>query len=249
MGKRQSSAEMLRQMLEASRSAVVFTGAGISTESGIPDFRSPGGLWTRLKPIMFQDYIASEAVRITAWERKFELDGTLSKAKPNKGHQAIAALVAKQTVSHVITQNIDNLHQDSGVPSEKVIELHGNATYALCLDCKKRYDLGAIAKNFKQSGKPPYCVECEGIVKTGTISFGQAMPEEEMHRAEEATLQCDLFLAVGSSLQVYPAAGFPILAKRQGAHLVILNREPTDLDSLADLVIHDEIGKTLAPFI
>ncbi len=241
--------QSLAEFLEQSARAVVFTGAGVSTESGIPDFRSPGGIWTRMKPIMFQDYMASEDIRAEAWRRKFAMEREFSAAKPNDGHKAIAAMVSRGEVSHVITQNIDNLHQDSGVPAEKVIELHGNATYALCLDCGRRYDLGAIRESFAQSGKPPYCVACDGIVKTGTVSFGQPMPEGEMRRAEEAVLGCDLFLAVGSSLQVYPAAGFPLMAKRQGACLVIVNREETDMDCVADLVIHDEIGETLRPFL
>lgn len=199
-----------------------------------------------MKPIMFQDYMHSKEVRREAWQRKFEMDESLAKAKPNKGHEAIAALVAMQKVSAVITQNIDNLHQDSGVPPEQVIELHGNATYAHCLACRKRYELEAIRKNFMQSGEPPECVACDGIVKTATISFGQAMPELEMARAHEATHEADLFIAAGTSLQVYPAAGFPGVAKRRGAKLVILNREPTELDFLADLLIHAETGETLA---
>ncbi|HEX7776105.1 MAG TPA: Sir2 family NAD-dependent protein deacetylase, partial [Parvibaculum sp.] len=148
-------------------------------------------------------------------------------------------------VTHVITQNIDNLHQNSGVPAAKIIELHGNGTYAKCLDCGLRHELVWVKMNFEASREAPTCRACNGIVKSATISFGQAMPEEEMRRAEEATLACDLFLAIGSSLQVFPAAGFPIIAKRNGARLVILNREPTELDRIADLVIHDEIGPTL----
>jgi NAD-dependent deacetylase len=150
-------------------------------------------------------------------------------------------------VSHVITQNIDNLHQNSGVPSEKIIELHGNGTYAKCLDCGVRHELGEVRALYEASDEPPACRQCNGIVKSATISFGQAMPETEMRRAEAATLACDLFIAIGSSLQVYPAAGFPIIAKRNGAKLVILNREPTELDQIADIVINAEIGATLAP--
>lgn len=226
---------------------VVFTGAGISTESGIPDFRSPGGLWTKMAPIDFQEYLRDAEIRAEAWRRKFEIDKTIVKAEPNKGHMAIAKLVDEGKASHVITQNIDNLHQLSGVPVEKVIELHGNGTYAKCLDCSARYELDWVRQQYDASQAAPDCPGCGGIVKSATISFGQAMPEEEMNRAHEATLGCDLFIAIGSSLQVYPAAGFPILAKRNGAMLAILNREPTELDQIADLVIHDEIGATLAP--
>lgn len=240
------SVELKRAIEEAYR-VVVFTGAGISTESGIPDFRSPGGLWTKMAPIDFQDFVRSADIRAEAWRRKFEIDKTITQAEPNKGHMAIAKLVDEGKVSHIITQNIDNLHQNSGIPSEKIIELHGNGTYAKCLDCGERHELFWVREMFEASGRAPDCRSCNGIVKSATVSFGQAMPEEEMNRAHEATLGCDLFLAIGSSLQVYPAAGFPILAKRNGATLVILNREPTELDQIADLVIHEEIGATLAP--
>jgi NAD-dependent deacetylase len=235
----------LREFLAAARRAVVFTGAGISTESGIPDFRSPGGLWTRMSPINFDDFLRSEELRREAWRRKFEIDKTIVSAEPNKGHMAVAKLVDSGKVSHVISQNIDNLHQNSRVPAEKIIELHGNGTYAKCLDCGLRHELDWVKTIFEASGEAQTCRYCVGIVKSAKISFGQAMPELEMRRAEEATLACDLFLAIGSSLQVFPAAGFPIIAKRNGARLVILNREPTELDRIADLVIHDEIGPML----
>ncbi len=237
----------LKRAIEEAYRVVIFTGAGISTESGIPDFRSPGGLWTKMSPIDFSDFIRSEELRREAWRRKFEIDKTIVAAEPNKGHMAIAKLIDSGKASHVITQNIDNLHQNSGVPAERIIELHGNGTYAKCLDCGERHELHEVKAIYDASPAAPVCKSCGGIVKSATISFGQAMPEEEMRRAEEATLGCDLFLAIGSSLQVYPAAGFPILARRNGATLAILNREPTPLDEIADLVIHDEIGPTLAP--
>ncbi len=239
--------DILRNWLGTCKRAVIFTGAGVSTESGIPDFRSPGGIWTRMKPIMFQDFIASEATRIEAWKRKFAMDKEISTAKPNSGHKAIAQLVKQGTVSHVITQNIDNLHQDSGIAAMQIIELHGNATYATCLDCHARFELSDIEQIFKsyEQKSAPTCDICGGIVKTATISFGQSMPEHEMERAQNATLACDLFIAIGSSLQVYPAAGFPVVAKRNGAKLVIINREATDLDDMADLVLHEEIGACL----
>lgn len=239
----------LKRAIDMAHRVVVFTGAGVSTESGIPDFRSPGGIWTKLTPIMFDDYVRSAELRAEAWRRKFEIDSTIEQAEPNKGHMAIAKLIDMGKATHVITQNIDNLHQDSGVPDDKIIELHGNGTYAKCLSCSWRYELDEIKAAFEASGVAPDCKMCGGIVKSATISFGQAMPEEEMRRAEEATLACDLFIAVGSSLQVFPAAGFPILAKRNGSQLVILNRDPTDLDEYADLVINDEIGPTLAPIV
>ncbi len=245
MSEKARQAHVLADYLRSARCCVVFTGAGISTESGIPDFRSPGGLWTKFKPIDFQEFLDSEAMRVEAWQRKFAMDETLARARPNQGHLAIARLVEIGKVSHVVTQNIDNLHQDSGVPTAQVIELHGNGTYAKCLKCEKRYELDEIRQKFETDEAAPVCAECGGIVKSATISFGQSMPELEMQLAGEAVDQCDLFLAIGSSLQVYPAAGFPILAKRRGAGLIILNREPTDMDDIADLVIHDEIGAVL----
>jgi NAD-dependent deacetylase len=158
---------------------------------------------------------------------------------------AVAYLVGAGKVSHVVTQNIDNLHQESGVPASKVIELHGNTRYAKCLDCGQRMELPDIRKHFEEKGEPPDCPECGGIVKTATISFGQAMPEDEMARAQAATMACDLFLVLGSSLVVYPAAGFPLMARRNGAKLVIVNREETEQDAYANLVLHTEIGPTM----
>jgi NAD-dependent deacetylase len=150
----------------------------------------------------------------------------------------------------VVTQNIDNLHQDSGIAPEHVIELHGNSTYALCLDCATRYELAWVKERFAAgNGRAPDCEDCGGPIKSATVSFGQAMPEAAMRRAEELTLACDLFLAVGSSLVVWPAAGFPLLAKRNGARLVIINREPTEFDAMADLVVREDIGTVLAPMI
>jgi NAD-dependent protein deacetylase/lipoamidase len=235
----------LRQMLDTARRAVVFTGAGISTESGIPDFRSPGGIWTRMAPIDFQDFIASEEARREAWRRRFAMEDTFRAAEPNRGHRAVATLVRRGTVSSVITQNIDGLHQASGVPDRQVIELHGNTTYAACLDCGERHELGRIRAAFERDETPPVCVKCEGLVKTATISFGQSMPVLPMRRAEAETLAADLFIVLGSSLVVYPAAGFPELAKHNGAQLVIVNREETGLDRYADLVLHEPIGDTL----
>jgi len=236
----------LRRLLAESRRAVVFTGAGISTESGIADFRSPGGIWSKYQPINFQDFISSEEMRIEAWRRKFAVEPTMRAAEPNMGHRAVARLVAAGKVSAVITQNVDGLQQRSGVPDEKVIELHGNATYAACLQCGKRFALDDIRRGFEQTGKSPVCDACGGIVKSATISFGQAMPQAEMQAAQEESRACDLFLSLGSSLVVYPAAGFPEIAQRNGARLVIINREPTGMDRLADLIIHDEIGPTLS---
>ncbi|MBL4781437.1 MAG: Sir2 family NAD-dependent protein deacetylase [Porticoccaceae bacterium] len=237
--------QQLKHLLAECQRAVIFTGAGISTESGIPDFRSPGGIWSKHQPVDFSDFIASAEARRASWRLKLMFDQDMQDAAPNRGHLAIARLFEQGIVSHVITQNVDGLHQQSGVPEDNVIELHGNATYAHCLDCGQRYDLAPIKKNFARDESLPVCKHCDGLVKAATISFGQAMPEQAMLEAEAATRDCDLFLAIGSSLQVYPAAGFPMIAKRNGAKLVIINRDPTDLDASADLLIHDEIGLTL----
>jgi len=238
----------LRTYVEVAKRIVMFTGAGISTDSGVPDFRSPTGIWQKMKPIQFQDFLASEDVRIESWRRKFDLDMGMDDAVPNKGHLVIAELIRSGAATCVITQNIDNLHQDSGIESDCVIELHGNTSFARCLDCASRFELAEIREQFEacQRSLAPRCSNCNGFVKTATISFGQSMPDAEMLLAEKASLDCDLFIAIGSSLKVFPAAGFPILAKRNGAKLIIINREPTELDSIADLVLNEDISSTLA---
>ena len=237
--------EQLKHLLGNCERAVVFTGAGISTESGILDFRSPGGIWSQHKPVDFSDFIAHADARRAAWRLKLMFDQDIKNAAPNRGHLAIAHLVEKGIVSHIITQNVDGLHQQSGVGEDNIIELHGNATYAHCLDCGQHYALTPIKENFERDETLPTCEHCGGLVKAATISFGQAMPEKAMLQAETVTNNCDLFLAIGSSLVVYPAASFPTIAKRNGAKLVIINRDPTDIDASADLLIHDEIGLTL----
>ena len=237
--------QQLARLIDEATRVVVFTGAGISTESGIPDFRSPKGIWSQTTPIYFDEYVKSADARIEAWRRKFEIDRDMIGAEPNRGHRAVAELVRTGKVSAVITQNIDGLHQESGVPDEQMIELHGNGTYATCLSCGARHELDPIKAAFEADNSLPDCNLCGGIVKTATISFGQAMPEGPMERARGETLACDLFLAIGSSLVVYPAAGFPAMAKQNGAGLVIINRDPTDLDRMADLVLNREIGPTL----
>jgi len=239
----------LRELIEVARTIVPFTGAGISTECGIPDFRSPGGIWTKYRPIQFEDFVASQEMRDESWRRRLAMDAQFSTARPGRGHLALAGLHRAGKVPAVITQNIDNLHQASGIPDAAVVELHGNTTYAICLDCARRYELGWVRERFGAAGQSPDCEDCGGYIKTATISFGQAMPEGPMRRAEALTLSCDLFLAIGSSLVVWPAAGFPLMAKRNGAKLVILNRDATEFDDVADLVIHEDIGSVLAPFI
>ena len=238
----------LSQYIKEAKNIVVFTGAGISTESGIPDFRGPQGVWKTNTPIYFQDFIGSEKVRKESWKRKFSGKDIVKKAKPNTGHFAVAEIINKHQSAYLITQNVDNLHQDAGVPEDKITEIHGNASYASCLDCGIRYELRPIKKVFLENGAVPYCDSCGGIIKTATISFGQSMPEEGMQIAQRKTLGCDLFITIGTSLVVYPAAGFPKLAKEIGAKLVIINNEPTDLDPIADLVVHEQIGKVFSDF-
>lgn len=239
----------LGKLLTESERAVVFTGAGISTESGIPDFRSPGGVWEKNTPIMFQDFMASDSAKREYWRQRFSREGAIIDAEPNRGHRAVEKLVRVGKVSSVITQNIDGLHQQSGIPEEKIIELHGNSTYASCLNCDARYEIDPIRDAFLKDETLPLCDLCGGVVKTATISFGQSMPEDAMRAAQIETLQADLFLAIGSSLVVYPAAGFPLMAKEHGARMVILTRDPTELDRYADLVVNDEIGPVLGDVV
>jgi NAD-dependent protein deacetylase/lipoamidase len=245
----ESGIAQLRDLVEAAGVIVPFTGAGISTECGIPDFRSPGGLWTKYQPIPFDEFIASVDVRSESWRRRFAMDLQFSTARPGCGHLALASLHRLGKIPAVITQNIDNLHQASGFADANVVELHGNTTYATCLDCARRYELAWVRERFEATACAPDCIACGGYIKTATISFGQAMPEAAMQRAEKLSGACDLFLAIGSSLVVWPAAGFPLLAKRSGARLVIVNRDPTDFDDLADLVVRADIGRTLESFI
>ena len=237
----------LRELIENAGCVLPFTGAGISTECGIPDFRSPGGLWTQNKPIPFDEFLASREMRIESWRRRFVMQDKFGQATPARGHRALASLYKSGKVPAVVTQNIDNLHQASGIRAQDVVELHGNTTYALCLDCERRYEIDEMRRRF-EAGQSLDC-SCGGFIKTATVSFGQAMPEHAMSRAEELTKRCDLFLAVGSSLVVWPAAGFPLMAKRNRAALVIVNREPTEFDDIADLTVRHDIGDVFEPFI
>jgi NAD-dependent protein deacetylase/lipoamidase len=240
----------LTELVDEAGTIVPFTGAGISTECGIPDFRSPGGLWTKNKPIMFDEFLASQEARNESWRRRFAMEDCFRAARPGRGHLALASLYRSGKAPGVVTQNIDNLHQASGIKPADVIELHGNTTYAHCLDCSSRYELDWVqSKMDAGNGCAPDCPDCGGFIKTATISFGQAMPDAAMQRASDLSQACDLFLAIGSSLSVMPAAGFPLLAKRHGARLVIINREPTEFDAIADLVVRQDIGTVLEPLI
>jgi NAD-dependent deacetylase len=244
-----SGIEQLGNMIAEASMILPFTGAGISTECGIPDFRSPGGLWTRNRPIPYHEFVASQQARDEAWRRRFAMDVHFASAKPGKGHRALAALYKAGKAPAIVTQNVDNLHQESGVAAEDVVELHGNTTYAGCIGCGKRFELAWVRQCFEKAGNAPGCTACGHPVKTATISFGQSMPEHAMRRAVEFTRNCDLFIAVGSSLVVWPAAGFPVLARNSGARLVIINNEPTEQDEFADLVIRQDIGETLGSFV
>lgn len=239
----------LAYLLHGARRVVAFTGAGISTESGVPDFRSPGSPWIANRPIPFDRYMASAEARAEAWRRKFVMDDLYRDARPGRGHRALASLHAHGRLRAVITQNIDNLHQMSGLPPESIVELHGNGTYAKCLACDQRHEIEWVRQRFEATGVPPACSSCGGIVKSATISFGQPMPEDAMQRAFAALDGCDLFLTVGSSLVVQPAARFPLIAQRQGAKLVIVNREPTPLDDAAHVVVRGEIGPILSAVV
>jgi NAD-dependent deacetylase len=244
-----TAVERLRALAQPSKVILPFTGAGISTECGIPDFRSPGGLWSKNQPVPFDAFVSSQAMRDEAWRRRFVMEESFSKAKPGRGHLALANWYRAGKAPAVVTQNIDNLHQASGIAADDVVELHGNSTYAMCLDCAARYQLSWVKEKFDAHERAPDCPDCGGHIKTATVSFGQSMPVEAMRRAESLTMACDLFLAIGSSLVVWPAAGFPLMAKRNGAGLVIINREPTEFDDVADLVVRQDIGDVLGEFI
>ncbi len=240
-----TSAQALKELIAGADRITGFTGAGISTECGIPDFRSPGGFWTKNKPIDFRDFVSDPDARREAWGRFLKLRADHLDVQPGRGHKALHDLHVAGKMPDLITQNIDNLHQASGLPAEAIIELHGNGTYAKCLACDTRHEMVWCAEEYEKTGECPNCPACGGLVKTATISFGQAMPEEEMRRAEVASLSCDLFLAIGSSLAVQPAAGFPLIAAQNGAKLVIINREETPFDRFADLVVREDIGDVL----
>lgn len=238
------AAETLAKHIDAANRVVIFTGAGISTESGIPDFRSPGGVWSKMKPIYFQDFVADAEARREGWRRVFERTAGWTGASPNAGHHAIAKLVEMGKVTSVVTQNVDNLHQDGGVPDDKVVEIHGNASYAKCLQCGKRYEYEILRPRW-EGDEELTCDFCTGLLKSATVSFGQAMPEDKMVFAESEAVSCDLMIAIGSSLVVYPAANIPLMAKQKGAKYIIINREETEHDIYADLVLNTEIGPLL----
>ena len=228
--------------LRKSCEIVFFTGAGISTESGVPDFRSPGGVWTKYQPVYFQDFISSEAARVRHWKLKKETYELYKNAKPNIAHITIAELEKRGKLLGLITQNVDGLHSLAGVSAEKLVELHGTDRRVSCLDCLKDFEAAAIYENLGDDFTPPVCGSCGGFLKSATISFGQSMPVEAMKQAQAWSERAEVFVVLGSSLQVQPAASFPLVAKRRGSLLAIINRDETPLDDLTDFSHHGSIG-------
>ncbi|TYC65908.1 NAD-dependent deacetylase [Stappia sp. BW2] len=229
------------------RRIVALTGAGISTESGIPDFRSPGGIWSQRQPVQYQDFVDDENSRLEDWDRRFEMMDYFARAEPNAAHLALTNLARAGKLTCLITQNVDGLHQRAGFPEDLLVEIHGNSTYATCLFCGARADLES-QKPAVEIGRSPRCSRCDGLLKAAVISFGQQMPELELQRAAEAAADCDLFLVLGSSLVVHPAAQLPAIAVRAGAELVILNGQETPLDSYASTVVRTPLAQTFADF-
>jgi len=238
-------------MLKDAQKVVVFTGAGFSTESGVPDFRSPGGVWDKFDPseLNLPNFLRSEEVREKYWRMHKMMWETIRDAQPNAGHHAVNELYEMGKLDCVVTQNTDGLHQKAGVPNEMVLEIHGTMQWVDCLDCRKRYPRAYAHDKMLAGEAIPRCDDCSGILKPATVAFGQAMPERETREAEARSADCDLFLAAGSSLVVYPAAQMPVIAKRSGARLVILNLTPTPHDGHADVVIGEKTGETLARIV
>ncbi|MEM7215553.1 MAG: Sir2 family NAD-dependent protein deacetylase [Pseudomonadota bacterium] len=248
MGSSRDNLEHFRDLIDHAENMVILTGAGISTESGVPDFRSPGGLWEKFRIVEYGEYIRSEEARIEDWHRRFYMKDQIGAVEPNIGHRKIAEWINAGKAQCLVTQNVDGLHQRGGVPQEKMIEIHGNATTASCIDCGLNRDMDECRKDFEITGTSPKCRNCGGIIKADVVMFGQAMPETDTNRAFEIAETADLFLAVGTSLVVQPAAVLPLHAKRNGAKMAILNRDPTELDRFADCVVNAEIGESLAKF-
>jgi len=229
--------------VRTSHKIVFFTGAGISTESGVPDFRSPGGVWTKYQPVLFQEFMTSEAARIQHCRLKKATYELFKTVQPNIGHTAIRDFELRGQLLGLITQNIDGLHKLAGVSEEKLVELHGTDRLVTCLKCGKRFEPAEVYENLAENFTAPTCDTCGGYLKSANVSFGQSMPPEAMKRAQAWSEQAEIFVVIGSSLQVQPAASFPVIAKRAGALLAIVNRDPTPLDDLADFVANGAIGE------
>ena len=228
--------------IKAASAIVFFTGAGISTESGVPDFRSPGGVWAQYQPVLFQDFLASESARIQHWQLKKATYELFKTVQPNVAHHAIREYERRGQMLGLITQNIDGLHKIAGSSEEKLVELHGTDRLVTCLSCGKKYQPCDVYEHLVEPFAAPTCSDCGGLLKSANISFGQSMPVEAMRRAQEWSERGDIFIVLGSSLQVQPAASFPVIAKRSGALLALINRDPTPLDDIADFVHHGAIG-------
>ena len=229
------------KLIKTSKKTIVLTGAGISTESGLPDFRSKDGFWAKNKPIQFQDYLDDEEKQRLSWSRNIELHKILREINPNIGHAFVEKVINFNEENLLITQNIDGLHQRSGIQEDKIIEIHGNAIEAKCLNCEKKAKIIDFHSAIKTNNPLPKCLNCNGVVKVATISFGQPMNENDMLKATKISSECELMIVMGSSLSVMPAGQIPNLAIQSGAKLVILNREETIYDAMADIVINDEL--------
>jgi len=238
--------ERLAQLILESKKVVVFTGAGISTESGIPDFRGPGGIWSKYdhEDFTIQKFLSSPAARKTIWKISAE-SGLLTEAEPNPAHYAIAELYQLGKLDCVITQNIDNLHQKAGIPEDKVFELHGNTRWAVCLSCSRRFPMPEVLQKMKEGVEVPDCPDCQGILKPDAVLFGEALPQETLQEATRRSQNCDLFIVIGSTLLVYPAAYMPAYAREAGARLAIVNLTPTPLDHYATVVIQGGAGEIM----
>ena len=227
---------------------VVFTGAGISTESGIPDYRSQGGIWDKFRPVYFDEFMSSKAARTEYWQRWVDLYQGIAVAQPNPAHLALAKLHEIGLLRAVITQNVDGLHQESGLPDEKIIELHGNTCRIRCMSCQKISPIDEVQQRLTTGDPAPEC-ECGGFLKPDTISFGQAMPAAEVEKSVTLSRECDFFLIVGSTLLVQPAAQMPVYAKNNGAFLAIINLSETPCDDICDVLIREKAGDVLQQII
>jgi len=238
-------------MIVAAQKILVFTGAGISTESGISDFRSPGGVWTKYDPsdFYFDKILSSEETRKRYWQMSTEFYASMRDARPNRAHLAVKRLEDTGKLLAIVTQNIDNLHQKAGNSPEKIIEIHGTAFSVSCLSCGKKYDRDDIQTRLEAGLEVPRCDHCGGILKPDTISFGQAMPQDKLEAAFMHARACDLCIVLGSSLVVYPAASIPLSAVQAGAKLMIINRDETALDAKADLISHGSVSEVLGDMV
>ena len=238
--------DQFQKLFDEAKRIVVLTGAGISTDSGIPDFRSPGGIWEKFRIIQYSEFMASEEARLEDWRRRFYMEDQMGEVKPNPGHKILAEWILSEKCSTIITQNVDGLHQEAGVPTNRLIEIHGNARHAKCTACELVHSISDCRTMLEETSQSPKCVSCGGIVKSAVVMFGQSMPVTETELAFQKAEQGDLFVAIGTSLVVHPAASLPLHAKRSGANFAILNRETTDLDNAADCIINDELGSIFA---